>query len=109
MRLKDLIGTIEKNCSSFSKREGLYLYKNNRIFNVSGKSINGIYHIYGKIEEGAREYSSHIKINLKTSKVIGASCSCEQSIENSKHIPNYICKHNVAVVYKLYELLEERN
>ena len=68
---------IFKTCSSINKNKGKELLSKGLISNIQGKKIDDIYHIYGKVEGENNLISTHIKINLKTRKLIGFRCSCK--------------------------------
>ena len=90
--------------SNISIKDGKEIYKNRLVSNLSSKKINDIYHIYSKVteEDNSKEYSCHIKYNLKSERVIGATCTCSTYEEFSKHKTNYICKHIIAAIFYFY-------
>ena len=102
MNLKKLLDSVLALGSNISIKEGKDIYKNRLVSNLTSKKINDIYHIYSKVaeEDNSKEYSCHIKYNLKTEKVLGATCTCSTYEEFSKHKHNYICKHIVATYFK---------
>lgn len=104
MDLKILLDNVLALGSNISIKDGKEIYKNRLVSNLSSKKINDIYHIYSKIteEDNSKEYSCHIKYNLKSERVIGATCTCSTYEEFSKHKTNYICKHIIAAIFYFY-------
>ena len=104
MDLKILLDNVLALGSNISIKDGKEIYKNRLVSNLSSKKINDIYHIYSKVteEDNSKEYSCHIKYNLKSERVIGATCTCSTYEEFSKHKTNYICKHIIAAIFYFY-------
>lgn len=104
MNLKKLLDSVLALGSNISIKEGKDIYKNRLVSNLTSKKINDIYHIYSRVteEDNSKTYSCHIKYNLKTEKVLGATCTCSTYEEFSKHKHNYICKHIVASIFYFY-------
>lgn len=105
---------IKKNIlrlsSSFTKEQGKNLFKESAIKDLKSKSIDGTYHIYGRVlnDNKSNTYSTHIKINTATNKIIDTKCSCETFEENRRQIRNYVCKHIIATSYTFYNLAKKR-
>ena len=104
MDLKKLLDNVLALGSNISIKDGKEIYKNRLVSNLSSKKINDIYHIYSRVteEDNSKEYSCHIKYNLKSERVIGATCTCNTYEEFSKHKTNYICKHIIATIFYFY-------
>ena len=104
MDLKILLDNVLALGSNISIKDGKEIYKNRLVSNLSSKKIKDIYHIYSKVteEDNSKEYSCHIKYNLKSERVIGATCTCNTYEEFSKHKTNYICKHIIATIFYFY-------
>lgn len=104
MNLKRILDNVLTLGSNISVKDGREIYKSKLVSNLSSKNINGIYHIYSKVseEDNKRIHSCHIKVDLKTDKVLGATCTCNTYEEFSKYKKNYICKHIVATIFKFY-------
>ena len=104
MNLKKLLDSVLALGSNISIKEGKDIYKNRLVSNLTSKKINDIYHIYSRVTEddNSKTYSCHIKYNLKTEKVLGATCTCSTYEEFSKHKHNYICKHIVESIFYFY-------
>lgn len=96
--------------SNISIKEGRSIYKSRLVSNLSSKKIEDIYHIYSKVSEqdNSKQYSCHIKYNLKNKKVLGATCTCNTYEEFSKHKRNYICKHIIASTFYFYILAKSK-
>ena len=92
MDLKLLLDNVLALGSNISIKEGRDIYKSKLVSNLSSKKIIDVYHIYSRVSEmdNSKEYSCHIKYNLKNEKVIGATCTCSTYEEFSKHKKNYI-------------------
>ena len=110
MDLKILLDNVLALGSNISIKDGKEIYKNRLVSNLSSKKINDIYHIYSKVaeEDNSKEYSCHIKYNLKGERVIGATCTCSTYEEFSKHKTNYICKHIIATIFYFYIVAKNR-
>lgn len=110
MDLKNLLDNVLALGSNISIKDGKEIYKNRLVSNLSSKKLNDIYHIYSKVqnEVNSKEYSCHIKYNLKSKKVIGATCTCSIYEEFSKHKNNYICKHIIATIFYFYIVAKNR-
>ncbi|WP_195987665.1 SNF2-related protein [Clostridium sp. D53t1_180928_C8] len=110
MNLKKLLDSVLALGSNISIKEGKYIYKNRLVSNLTSKKINDIYHIYSRVteEDNSKTYSCHIKYNLKTEKVLGATCTCSTYEEFSKHKHNYICKHIIASIFYFYIVAKNR-
>ena len=108
MNLKVMMKNFLKLSSNFSKAKGLELYKNKKLYKVEGKSINNIYHIYGKGLDNKSEVRTHIKFD-NSNNIISLKCTCDTFLEHSREIKNYSCSHLVATMYKFYYSLIEKN
>ena len=110
MDLKNLLDNVLALGSNIGIKDGKEIYKNRLVSNLSSKKINDIYHIYSKVteEDNSKAYSCHIKCNLKSEKVIGATCTCSTYEEFSKYKSNYICKHIIASIFYFYIVAKNR-
>ncbi|HFC9291276.1 TPA: DEAD/DEAH box helicase [Clostridium perfringens] len=110
MNLDILMKNLVRRTSSFTREQGKKLIKEAYVKDVKGKSIDGIYHIYGSVlnDDKNWDYNTHIKINMKNSDIVGTNCSCETFKENSKHIKNYVCKHISATNDVFYSLAKKK-
>nr|WP_242979983.1 SNF2-related protein [Clostridium perfringens] len=101
---------LVRRTSSFTREQGKKLIKEAYVKDVKGKSIDGIYHIYGSVlnDDKNWDYNTHIKINMQNSDIMGTNCSCETFKENSKHIKNYVCKHISATNDVFYSLAKKK-
>lgn len=110
LNLDILMKNLVRRTSSFTREQGKKLIKEAYVKDVKGKSIDGIYHIYGSVlnDDKNWDYNTHIKINMQNSDIIGTNCSCETFKENSKHIKNYVCKHISATNDVFYSLAKKK-
>ncbi|MDK0563929.1 SNF2-related protein [Clostridium perfringens] len=110
LNLDILMKNLVRRTSSFTREQGKKLIKEAYVKDVKGKSIDGIYHIYGSVlnDDKNWDYNTHIKINMKNSDIVGTNCSCETFKENSKHIKNYVCKHISATNDVFYSLAKKK-
>ncbi len=110
LNLDIFMKNLVRRTSSFTREQGKKLIKEAYVKDVRGKSIDGIYHIYGNVlnDDKNWDYNTHIKINMKNSDIIGTNCSCETFKENSKHIKNYVCKHISATNDIFYSLVRKK-
>ncbi|MDK0839233.1 DEAD/DEAH box helicase [Clostridium perfringens] len=110
LNLDILMKNLVRRTSSFTREQGKKLIKEAYVKDVRGKSIDGIYHIYGSVlnDDKNWDYNTHIKINMKNSDIMGTNCSCETFKENSKHIKNYVCKHISATNDVFYSLAKKK-
>ncbi|MDM0640241.1 SNF2-related protein [Clostridium perfringens] len=101
---------LVRRTSSFTREQGKKLIQEAYVKDVRGKSIDGIYHIYGSVlnDDKNWDYNTHIKINMQNSDIMGTNCSCETFKENSKHIKNYVCKHISATNDVFYSLAKKK-
>lgn len=105
MNLGEIKRNIIRTSSSFSNECGKALVKDGSVKDLKGKKIDDVYHIYGKVlnDNKGSTYSTHIKINTKTDRIIDTTCTCERFKESRKEIRNYVCKHIVATTYSFYK------
>ncbi len=110
LNLDIFMKNLVRRTSSFTREQGKKLIKEAYVKDVKGKSIDGIYHIYGSVlnDDKNWDYNTHIKINMKNSDIVGTNCSCETFKENSKHIKNYVCKHISATNDVFYSLAKKK-
>lgn len=110
LNLEVIMKNIIRLSSSFTKEQGKNLFKESAIKDLKSKSIDGTYHIYGRVlnDNKSNTYSTHIKINTATNKIIDTKCSCETFEENRRQIRNYVCKHIIATSYTFYNLAKKR-
>ncbi|HHD2733871.1 DEAD/DEAH box helicase [Clostridium perfringens] len=110
MNLDIFMKNLVRRTSSFTREQGKKLIQEAYVKDVKGKSIDGIYHIYGSVlnDDKNWDYNTHIKINMKNSDIMGTNCSCETFKENSKHIKNYVCKHISATNDVFYSLAKKK-
>ncbi|MDT9330776.1 DEAD/DEAH box helicase [Clostridium perfringens] len=110
LNLDIFMKNLVRRTSSFTREQCKKLIKEAYVKDVKGKSIDGIYHIYGSVlnDDKNWDYNTHIKINMKNSDIMGTNCSCETFKENSKHIKNYVCKHISATNDVFYSLAKKK-
>nr|WP_243157263.1 SNF2-related protein [Clostridium perfringens] len=110
LNLDIFMKNLVRRTSSFTREQGKKLIKEAYVKDVKGKSIDGIYHIYGSVlnDDKNWDYNTHIKINVQNSDIMGTNCSCETFKENSKHIKNYVCKHISATNDVFYSLAKKK-
>ncbi|HAT4302115.1 TPA: DEAD/DEAH box helicase [Clostridium perfringens] len=110
MNLDIFMKNLVRRTSSFTREQSKKLIKEAYVKDVKGKSIDGIYHIYGSVlnDDKNWDYNTHIKINMQNSDIMGTNCSCETFKENSKHIKNYVCKHISATNDVFYSLAKKK-
>ena len=110
LNLDIFMKNLVRRTSSFTREKGKKLIQEAYIKEVKGKSIDGIYHIYGSVlnDDKNWDYNTHIKINMQNSDIMGTNCSCETFKENSKHIKNYVCKHISATNDIFYSLVRKK-
>lgn len=110
LNLDIFMKNLVRRTSSFTREQGKKLIREAYVKDVKGKSIDGIYHIYGSVlnDDKNWDYNTHIKINMKNSDIMGTNCSCETFKENSKHIKNYVCKHISATNDVFYSLAKKK-
>lgn len=102
MNIKVVRDNVMKFSSSFSREGATSILKAKGVKDIKGKKIENIYHIYGKINSENKDYNTHIKVDMKTNKVLDTKCSCDTFIENRRHIRNYVCKHIIATNLAFY-------
>ena len=79
LNLDIFMKNLVRRTSSFTREQGKKLIKEAYVKDVKGKSIDGIYHIYGCVSNDDKnwDYNTHIKINMQNSDIMGTYCSCE--------------------------------
>ncbi|MDZ7542400.1 hypothetical protein GNF83_14510, partial [Clostridium perfringens] len=92
MNLRNMVNSLLDMGSSISINNGISLYKKGLVNKVTSKKIDDTYHIYGRISDNNKEYSTHIKFNLKD-EVKDDICTCSQLDKNSKEMSNYTFSH----------------
>ena len=102
MDIKVVRDNVMKFSSSFSREGGTSILKAKVVKDLKGKKIENIYHIYGKVNSENKDFNTHIKVDMKTNKVLDTKCSCHTFIENRRHIRNYVCKHIIATNLAFY-------
>lgn len=104
MNLEEIKRNILITSSSFSKNLGEKLCKEGYVKDLKSKSIDDVYHIYSKVlnDNKSKMYSTHIKINKKSDRIIEAKCTCDRYKESSREIKNYVCKHIVGTTLCFY-------
>lgn len=102
MDIKVVRDNVMKFSSSFSREGGTSILKAKGVKDLKGKKIENIYHIYGKVNSENKDFNTHIKVDMKTNKVLDTKCSCHTFIENRRHIRNYVCKHIIATNLAFY-------
>lgn len=102
MNIKVVRDNVMKFSSSFSREGATSILKAKGVKDLKGKKIENIYHIYGKINSENKDYNTHIKVDMKTNKVLDTKCSCDTFIENRRHIRNYVCRHIIATNLAFY-------
>ena len=87
LKLKSIADNILKISSTYTKQQGTEIAKNSFVKDLKGKSIDDTYHIYGRVlnDNKSKTYSTHIKVNKDTDKIIDTKCTCETFDENSMH------------------------
>lgn len=110
MKLKSIADNILKISSTYTKQQGTEIAKNSFVKDLKGKSIDDTYHIYGRVlnDNKSKTYSTHIKVNKDTDKIIDTKCTCETFDENRKQIRNYVCKHIVATSIVFYNVAKKK-
>lgn len=108
--LEILMKNLVRRTSSFTREQGKKLIKEAYIKDIKGKSIDGVYHIYGRVlnDDKTWDYDTHLKINMKNNEIIGVNCSCETFKENSKQVKNYMCRHISATGDAFYSLAKKK-
>ena len=110
MNLESVRDNLLRITSSFTKTQGEKLWRESYIKELTGKNIDGVYHIYGRVlnDNKSKTYSTHIKIDTKTNRIIDTKCTCDTFEENRRHIRNYVCKHIVGTLYAFYNTAKRR-
>lgn len=110
LNLEIITENLLKISSPFTRKQGKALAKEAAIKDLTSKRIEGTYHIYGRVlnDNKSNTYSTHIKINAETDKIIDTKCTCEVFEENRRQIRNYVCKHIIATGYTFYNLAKKK-
>ena len=108
MNYKGLEENILKGCAGLNKKRGKELFNNKSIKSIQGKRVNNIYHIYGKVNHENKEFSTHIKYDLKKEKLSGFKCTCVKYKEYMEQGYPYYCEHIAATSLKFLDSLKNR-
>lgn len=108
MNYKRLEENILKNCAGLTKTKGEQLFNNKSIKNIQGKRIDDIYHIYGKLNYENKDFSTHIKYDLKKEKLCGFKCTCIKYKEYIDQGYPYYCEHIAATSFKFLNSLKDK-
>lgn len=91
---------VLKNKFSISYKNGEKLFKSGNVKFIDSKEIEGITNIYGRINDGPREYSTHIKINNKNN-YYDLKCNCNLSKQANLSGGKFACEHIIATILSL--------
>ncbi|KAJ50089.1 SNF2 family DNA or RNA helicase [Clostridium tetanomorphum] len=107
MNLKELQEIILKSSSNFMRKKGQEIFKNGLVFNIKGKKIDNIYHVYGDVlnYNNQEKVKTHIKVNLLYKRLDGVSCTCDDFKEISINKKLFMCEHLNATAYKFLSLI----
>lgn len=108
MNYKGLEENILKSCSVLTKKKGKELFNNKSIKNIQGKRVDDIYHIYGKVNHENKDFSTHIKYDLKKEKLYGFKCTCIKYKDYMEQGYPYYCEHIAATSFKFLNSLKSR-
>lgn len=108
MNYKVLEENILKNCAGLTKKKGEELFNNKSINNIQGKRIGDIYHIYCKLNHENKDFSTHIKYDLKKEKLCGFKCTCIKYKEYMEQGYPYYCEHIAATSFKFLNSLKNK-
>ena len=108
MNYKRLEENILKNCSGLTKKRGKELFSNKSVKSIQGKRVDDIYHIYGKLNHENKDFSTHIKYDLKKEKLCGFKCTCIKYKEYIEQGYSYYCEHIAATSFKFLGSLRSK-
>ncbi|GAA0079090.1 DEAD/DEAH box helicase [Clostridium sp. CTA-5] len=105
MKISDLELKLLKNISRVSLINGTKILESNRIIRVSGKNINGLYNLYGKIkgDNTIINYNPHIRIDLKNGEILLTKCECHNFESENTYNSIFICEHLAAIIIKFFD------
>ncbi|MBW6410560.1 DEAD/DEAH box helicase [Clostridium sp. YB-6] len=105
MKISDLELKLLKNISRASLIKGRKILESNRIIRVSGKNINGIYNLYGKIkcDSNIINYNPHLRIDLKSGKILLTKCECFNLELEDNCNSIFICEHLASIIIKFFD------
>lgn len=108
MNYKGLEENILKGCAGLTKKRGKELFNNKSIKTIQGKRVDDIYHIYGKVNHENKDFSTHIKYDLKKEKLYGFKCTCIKYKDYMEQGYPYYCEHIAATSFKFLNSLKSR-
>ncbi|MGL5417257.1 MAG: SNF2-related protein [Clostridium sp.] len=108
MDLEILKKQVLVGSSSLTREQAEKIIKKKDITGLKGKSIDGIYNLYGKILSTSRDEETYIKINTKTSKIIKSSCTCKRFEENRREYDRYMCMHIISTIELFYRIAKKK-
>ncbi|SFD42022.1 DEAD/DEAH box helicase [Clostridium uliginosum] len=104
MKVSDLEFKLLKDISKISLINGKKILDNNRIIRVSGKKIDGLYNIYGKIkgDNKSSTYNPHLRIDLKNGNVLLAKCECHDFDLDNPIKEIFLCEHLASIMMRFF-------
>ena len=110
MKILDLEFELLKNISKISLTRGKSIISDKKLVRFNGKKIENSYNIYGKIKDDKlKEYNPHLRLDLKTGKVILAKCECHEEKYDENLDNMVICEHLVAIILMFFNQLKKKN
>lgn len=108
MDLEILKKQILIGSSSLTREQAEEIIKKKAVSGLKGKSISGIYNLYGKVSNISKDEETYIKIDTKTSKIIKLSCTCKRFEENIKEYDRYMCMHIISTIELFYKIAKKK-
>lgn len=110
MNLEILKKQILVQTSTLTRNQAEKIMEKGGIKELKGKSINGTYNLYGKVlnESNGRVDNTYVKIDIRSSKIIKSSCTCERFKENIMMYDRYLCMHIIGSVNAFYKAFKKK-
>lgn len=107
LKLSKVEELIINNSSKYNMEKGIQILNDKKVLKLNVHKIDNIYNLYGSFKENSSNklFSSHLKIDTKSEKIISCECGCDFYLDlprNDKNI--YLCEHLIATGLNFIEV-----
>lgn len=107
LKLSKVEELIINNSSKYNMEKGIQLLKDKKVLKLNVHKIDNLYNLYGSFKENSSNklFSSHLKIDTKSEKIVSCKCGCNFYLDLPKYDRNiYLCEHLVATGLNFIEI-----
>ncbi|MCD2501049.1 DEAD/DEAH box helicase [Clostridium sp. NSJ-145] len=108
MNYKRLEENILRSCSGLTRKKGNELILNKAVKSIQGKKVDGVYHIYGKLENDNKVINTHLKYDLNKERLCGYKCTCSKYKDYLEQGYSYYCEHIAATSLRFLDSLKSK-